>query len=77
MYRKTKRYYESINNYFPGYSRNPKYIPPKRFLWDIFWIMDPDLANKFIVHLLKLKNLENKEGDETVDEPDDVVNELQ
>ena len=28
--------------------------------------MDPDLANKFISHSLKERDLENKEGDKTV-----------
>ena len=37
MYIKIKGYYESIIDYFPEYSKNPEYIPPKRFLWDIFW----------------------------------------
>ena len=67
MYSKIKGYYENIINYFPEYSENPDYLPPKRFLWDIFSTMDPDLANKFISHSLKERNLENKEGDKTVE----------
>ena len=53
MYIKIKGYYESIIDYFPEYSKNLDNIPPKRYLWDIFWTMDSDLANKFIAHSLK------------------------
>ena len=45
MYIKIKGYYERIIDYFPEYSENPEYIPPKRFLWNIFWTTDQDLAN--------------------------------
>ena len=76
MYSKIKGYYENIINYFPEYSENPDYLPPKRFLWDIFSTMDPDLANKFISHSLKERNLENKEGDKTVEVSEDVLNQL-
>ena len=38
--------------------------------------MDPDLANKFISHSLKERNLENKEGDKTVEVSEDVLNQL-
>ena len=76
MYWKIKGYYEDIINYFPEYSENPDYIPPKRFLWDIFWTMDSDLANKFVSYSLKERNLENKEGDKTVEVSEDVLNQL-
>ena len=76
MYIKIKGYYESIIDYFPEYSENPEYIPPKRFLWDIFWTMDPDLANKFIAHSLKERNHKDQEGDKTIEVSEDVLNQL-
>ena len=76
MYIKIKGYYESIIDYFPEYSENPEYIPHKRFLWDIFWTMDPDLANKFIAHSLKERNLKDQEGDKTIEVSEDVLNQL-
>ena len=76
MYIKIKGYYESIIDYFPEYSKNPEYIPPKRFLWDIFWTMDPDLANKSIAHSLKERNQKDQEGDKTIEVCEDVLNQL-
>ena len=76
MYIKIKGYYESIIDYFPEYSENPKYIPPKSFLWDIFWTMDPDLANKFIAHSLKKRNHKDQEGDKTIEVSEGVLNQL-
>ena len=73
---KINGYYESIIDYFPEYSENPEYIPPKRFLWDIFWTMDPDLANKFIAHSLKERNHKDQEGDKTIEVSEDVLNQL-
>ena len=74
MYIKIKGYYESIIDYFPEYSKNSEYIPPKRLLWDIFWTMDPDLANKFIAHSLKERNHKDQEGDKTIEVSEDVLN---
>ena len=76
MYIKIKGYYESIIDYFPEYSENREYIPPKRFLWDIFWTMDLDLANKFIAHSLKERNHKDQEGDKTIEVSEDVLNKL-
>ena len=76
MYIKIKGYYESFIDYFPEYCENPDYIPPKRYLWDIFWTMDSDFANKFIVHSLKEKNLKDQEGDKTIEVSEDVLNQL-
>ena len=76
MYIKIKGYYESIIDYFPEYSENPECIPPKRFLWDIFKTMDPDLANKFIADSLKERNHKDQEGDKTIEVTEDVLNQL-
>ena len=40
MYIKIKGYYEGIIDYFPKYSKNPEYIPPKSFYGTYFeqWI---------------------------------------
>ena len=76
MYIKIKGYYESIIDYFPEYSENPEYIPPKMFLWDIFWTMDPDLVNKFIAHSLKERNHKDQKGEKTIEVSEDVLNQL-
>ena len=76
MYSKIKGYYESIINYFPEYSENPDCLLPKKFLWDKISTLDPDLANKFISHSLKERNLENKEGDKTVEVSEDILHQL-
>ena len=63
MYKKIKGYYPKIINYFPEYSENPEYLPPKKYMWDIFSTKDSSMANKFISHSLKEKNLKDSEGE--------------
>ena len=36
MYAKIKGYFDENIEYFPEYEENPEYIPPKKFIWDIF-----------------------------------------
>ena len=38
--------------------------------------MDPDLANKFIAHSLKERNHKDQEGDKTIVESEEVLNQL-
>ena len=53
MYKKIKGYYPEIIDYFPEYSENPDYLPPKKYMWDIFSTKDSNMASKFISHSLK------------------------
>ena len=76
MYIKIKGYYERIIDYFPEYSENPEYIPPKRFLWGVFLTMDPDLGNKFIAHSWKESNHKDQEGDKTIEVSEDALSQL-
>ena len=76
IYQKIKGYYPEIVIYFPEYSENPEYLPPKRFLWDIFSTKDSNMASKFISHSLKQRNLDDEEGERTVEVSEDVLNQL-
>ena len=76
MYIKIKEYYEIIIDYFPEFIENPEYIHIKRFLWDKFRTMDPDLANKCIAHSLKERNHKDQEGDKTIEVSECVLNQL-
>ena len=76
MYKKIKGYYPEITDYFPEYSENPDYLPPKKYMWDIFSTKDSNMASKFISHLLKERNLKNSEGERTVEVSEDVLNQL-
>ena len=45
-------------------------------MWDIFSTRDTIMANKFISHSLKERNLEDSEGGRTVEVSEDVLNQL-
>ena len=76
MYKKIKGYYPEIIDYFPEYLENPEYLPPKKYMWDIFSTKDSSIANKFISHSLKERNLKDNEGERTVEVSEDVLNQL-
>ena len=73
MYKKIKEYYSEIVDYFPEYQENPDYLPPKKFMCDIFSTKD---SSKFISHSLKERNLKDFEGERTVEVSEDVLNRL-
>ena len=76
MYAKFKGYFDEFIEYFPECEENPEYTPPKKFIWDIFWTKDSELANRFIAHSLKERNQENKDEDKTIEVSEDVLNQL-
>ena len=63
MYPKIKGYYSEIIDYFPEYEETSGFIPPKKYMWDIFCTRDSNIANRFISHSLKERNQEEKEGE--------------
>ena len=62
--------------YFPEYEDNPEYVPPKQFMWDIFWTLNEEMANKFINHSLKQRSKWEENEDRTVEVAEDVLNQL-
>ena len=76
MYPKIKGYYPEIIDYFPEYEETSGFIPPKKYMWDIFSTRDSNIANRFISHSLKERNQEEKEGERTVEVSEDVLNQL-
>ena len=76
IYPKIKSYYTEIIKYFPDYPEEMDYLPPKKFIWDVFSTFNNKTAEKFISHALKQRNEEVKEGDKTVEVWEDVLNQL-
>ena len=68
--------FPEIIDYFPEYLENPEYLPPKKYMWDIFSTKDSSMANKFISHSLKERNLKDNEGERTVEVSEYVLNQL-
>lgn len=76
MYKKIKGYHPDIINYFPEYQENPEYVPPKKFMWDVFSTKDSVIAAKFVSHSLKQRSMEDRQGERTVEVSEDVLNQL-
>ena len=76
MYKKIKGYYPQIIDYFPEYKENSEYMPSKKYLWNIFSTKDSSMANKFISHSLKERNLKDKDDERTVEVSEEVLNQL-
>ena len=62
-----KNIYETIKDHVPGFSLyfadyedNPKYLPPRRFMWDVFATLDYKLANEFVDHAMKTRFVEEE-----------------
>ena len=69
-------FFPEIIDYFPEYRENPEYLPPKKYMWDIFSTKDSSMANKFISHSLKERSQKDNEGERTVEVSEDVLNQL-
>ena len=77
MYSKIKGYFSEIISYFPEYEDQDHYLPPKKFMWNIFSTFNNDLAHKFVMHSMKQRTTqEEKEGEKTVVVSEDVLNQL-
>ena len=70
--KKIKGYYPEIIDYFPEYQENHDFLPPKKFMWNIFSTKYFCIANKFISYSLKERNLKDFEGKRTVEVSEDV-----
>ena len=53
MHSKVNGYIGNFAEYFPEYDES--YIPPRKYLWDIFFTLNLELAEKLIDHLFKRK----------------------
>ena len=52
MYKRIKGYYSEIIDHFPEYIENPEYLPPKKYMWDVFSTKNSSMAHKFNSHSL-------------------------
>ena len=76
MYKRIKGYYPEIINYFPEYIENSEYLPPKKYMWDVFSTRDSSMAHKFTSHSLKERNRKDSEGERMVEVSEEVLNQL-
>ena len=51
IYQKIEGYYPNIIVYFPEYNENSEYLPPKRFLWNIFTTKDLNIEESLYLIL--------------------------
>jgi len=77
MYSKIKDYIEDAIDYFPDYNDTPDYLPPKKFMWDIFATLDYDLACTFVDYSMKQRNSVNNDKDKTIEIDEDIYKELE
>ena len=61
---------------FPEYIENPEYLPPKKYMWDVFSTRDSNMTHKFISNSLKEKNRKDSEGERIVEVSEEVLNQL-
>ena len=61
IYSKLKKYIDNFSAYFPDYPDVPNYLPPKRFMWDIFATIDYDMASMFVDHSMKIRANQEKD----------------
>ena len=77
IYPKIKSYYPEIIDYFPEYPDTKEYVPPKKFMWDVFSSFNEDVAQKFIKHAMNQRTEEEGEGDRTVEISQEVLDQLE
>ena len=76
MYSRIKGYNDQTVLYFPDYEDTPDYIPPKKYMWDIFATLDYDLAWKFVDHAMKKRNTDEDEKEKTVEIDEEIYKEM-
>ena len=76
MYKRIKGYYSEIIDYFPEYIENPEYLPPKKYMWDVFRTRNLSMAHKFNSHSLNEWNRKVSEGERMVEVSEEVLNQL-
>ena len=76
IYKRIQGNYSEIIDYFPEYIENPEYLPPKKYMRDVFSTRDSTMAHKFISHSLKEKNRKDSEGERIIEISKEVLNQL-
>lgn len=76
IYPKIKSYYPEIADYFPEYPETKDYVPPKKYMWDVFSTFNEDVAQRFIKHAMSQRTAEEGEGDRTVEISQEVLDQL-
>ena len=61
IYQTIKAYVRDFNRYFADYDGNEDYLPPRRFMWDVFATLDYELANEFVDHSMKARFVEGEQ----------------
>ena len=75
MYPRIKGYINGFPDYFPDYKDG--YVPPRKFMWDIFSTLDDNLAQRFVNYAEKIRSVVNQtENNDTIEISEDIWNEL-
>ena len=77
MYSRIKDYIEDAIDYFPDYKDTPDYLPPKKFMWDIFGTLDYDLACTFVDYAMQQRNSVTNDKDKTIEIDEDIYKKLE
>ena len=74
MYAKVKGYIENLADYFPDYDES--YIPPRKYFWDIFSILNQELAEKFIDYSIKERNKQKVTQESKIEILEEIRNQI-
>ena len=74
IYPKVKGYIENLADYFPEYDST--YIPPRKYLWDIFSTLNQKLAEKFIDHSIKERNKQKVTQESRIEISADIMEQI-
>ena len=67
MYKSIKGYYPEIIDYFPECIKKPKYLPPKKNMWDVFAIRNFSNGSQVYFPFIIEKNRTVSEGERIVE----------
>ena len=74
MYPKVKGYIENFADYFLDYDES--YIPPRKYLWNIFSTLNQELAEKFIDHSIKERNKQKVTQESKIEISEEKMNQI-
>mgnify|MGYP003441658618 CR=1 FL=1 len=76
MYEQIKNYLPEAINYFPEYEDTPQFLPPKRFMWDVFSTLNFELATLFVQHSMKIRNWAEDDKNKVVEIDEEILRDI-
>ena len=74
MHSKVKGYIDDFSDYFPDYDE--RYIPPRKYFWDIFSTLNQEIAERFIDHSIKERNKQKITQESKIEISEGVMNQI-